>query len=189
MGTDKTIEVSAMPGIAKTRPRKRRAAPTKAGEVVGRTSEYRGQSLAEARAAYYADARAMSRMGYAPASEEWATVLEHVLTVRYVFEPGRQPAVLAALDAMEADPEGASPEPRPPATPTRFARSLNLWLALPLELRLSAGGIAGVAVGLVLCLAAGLLSGDSPDLLSLLGFGTIGLLLGASVGLIHAEGL
>lgn len=62
----------------------------------------------------------------------------------------------------------------------------------PAKRRLSlilAGGIAGVAVGLVLCLAAGLLSGDSPDLLSLLGFGTIGLLLGASVGLIHAEGL
>jgi len=188
MGTDKTIEVSAMPGIAKTSPRKRRAAPTKAGEVVERTSEYRGVSLDEARAAYYADARAMSRMGYAPASEEWATVLEHVLTVRYVFEPGRQPAVLAALDAMEADAEAASPEP-PPVAPTRFARSLNLWLALPLELRLSAGGIAGVASGLVLCLAVGLVSGESPDMISLLGFGTIGLLLGASVGLIHAEGL
>ena len=34
-----------------------------------------------------------------------------------------------------------------------------------------------------------LVSGDRPDMLSLLGFGTIGLLLGASVGLIHAEGL
>jgi hypothetical protein len=188
MATQKTIEVSAISGVAKPSPRKRRAAPTKAGEVVERASEYRGQSVDEARAAYYADARAMSRMGYAPASEEWSTVLEHVLTVRYVFEPGRQPAVLAALDAIEADPEGASPAPEP-AAPPRFARSLNLWLALPLELRLSAGGIAGVVIGLVLCLAVGLLSGDRPDMISLLGFGTIGLLLGAAVGLIHAEGL
>jgi len=188
MSPEKTIDVSAIPKVAKASPRKRRAAPTKAGEVVERASQYRGVSVDEARAAYYADARAMSRMGYAPASEEWSTVLEHVLTVRYVYEPGRQPAVLAALDAIEADPEGASPEALP-AAPTRFARSLNLWLALPLELRLSAGGIAGVVVGLVLCLAVALVSGDRPDMLSLLGFGTIGLLLGASVGLIHAEGL
>jgi hypothetical protein len=188
MRSEQTFEVSAIPGTPKPSSRKRRAAPTKAGEVVERSSQYRGMSLDEARAAYHADARAMSRMGYAPASEEWSTVLEHVLTVRYVYEPGRQPAVLAALDAIEAEPGGASPAP-PPAAPTRLARAINVWLALPLELRLSAGGIVGVVVGLALCLAVGLLSGDSPDMLSLFGFGTIGLLLGTSVGLIHAEGL
>jgi hypothetical protein len=207
MSSEKASEISTMPGIGKPTPRKRRAAPTraaparaastraaptraaptKAGEVIERSSVYRGVSLDEARAAYHADARAMSRMGYAPTSEEWSTVLEHVLTVRYVYEPERQPAVLAALDAIEAEPQGALNEPQP-APARRLTRSINLWLALPLELRLSAGGIVGLLLGLALCVALGLVSGESPDMISLLGFGIIGVLLGASVGLIHADG-
>ena len=129
----------------------------------------------------------MGRMGYAPASEEWSTVLEHVLTVRYVYEPERRPAVLAALDAIEAEPIGGAEDA--PAPPKPFARSIKVWRAWPLELRISVGGVAGLLVGLVLCLIVGLVSGDSQDIVSVLGFGTIGLLLGASVGLIPAEGV
>lgn len=187
MSSGNRSEVSTIPGIGKPTARKRSAAPTKAAEVVERSSVYRGSSLDEARAAYHADARAMGRMGYAPTSEEWSTVLEHVLTVRYVYEPERRPAILAALDEIEAEPKGGPPEP-PPAPPKPFERPINVWHALPLELRLSVGGIAGLLIGLALLLVVGLLSGDSPDIVSVLGFGTIGLLLGASVGLIPAEG-
>jgi hypothetical protein len=193
MGSETTLEVATLAGIGKPTSSKRRTASvkparTKPTTVDQRSSEYRGKTLEEARAAYHADARAMSRMGYAPTSEDWSTVLEHVLTVRYVFEPERQPAVLAALDEIEAEPRAEVPEP-PPAPRNRLARSIDRWLALPLELRLSAGGIGGLLVGLALCLAVGLVSGDSPDMVSVLGFGTIGLLLGASLGLIPAEGI
>src|SRR5690349_23546806 len=113
MSTEKTLGVSAVPGEAKPKSRKRRGTPQATAEVIERSSEYRGTSLDAARAAYHADARAMSRMGFAPTSEEWSTVLEHVLTVRYVYEPGRQPAVLAALDAIEAEPAASPAEPAP----------------------------------------------------------------------------
>jgi len=193
MSSEKTLEVSTLAEIGRPTDSKRRAtaakvARTKPAAVEERSSEYHGKTLDDARAAYHADARAMSRMGFAPTSEEWSTVLEHVLTVRYVFEPERRPAVLAALDEIEAQPRSEVSEP-PPATPKRFARWIDAWLAVPLELRLSAGGIGGLLVGLALCLLVGLVSGDSPDLVSVLGFGTIGLLLGASLGLIPAEGL
>ena len=182
MSSEKALEGSSARAAPGPKTPKRRAAPSKVAEVPTRASVYRGLSVDEARSAYYADARAMSRMGFAPKTEEWSTVLEHVLTVRYVFEPDRQQAVIAALDQMEAEPERAT-EP-PPAPTKRFSRLVDLWLALSLELRISVGGILGLLVGLALCLLVGLLSGDSPDTLSLLGFGAIGLVLGGSVGLV-----
>ena len=185
MSSQKAFEVSTIPGVAGKTTRKRRAAPSKVAEVPARASVYRGLSVDEARAAYYADARAMSRMGFVPTTEDWSTVLEHVLTVRYVFEPDRQPAVIAALDQMEAEPDRAT-EP-PPAPTKRFSRLVDLWHALPLELRISLGGIAGLLVGLARCLMVGLLSGDSPDTLSIVGFGAIGLVLGASLGLVPPD--
>jgi len=193
MSSPKMLKSSNPAATAGPKSPKRRAASAKPARakpaaVVERSSEYRGKTLDDARAAYHMDARAMSRMGYAPASEEWSTVLEHVLTVRYVFEPERRPAVLAALDEIEAQPPREVPEP-PPAPPKRFARAINLWLATPLELRISAGGVAGLLAGLALCLVVGLISADSPDILTVIGFGTIGLLLGVSVGLIPSEGL
>jgi hypothetical protein len=187
MTSQKTLEVSTLAAMGRPTSTKRRAAPAKPAAVGERASEYRGKTLDDARAAYHADARAMSRMGYAPASEEWSTVLEHVLTVHYVFEPERQPAVLAALDEIEATPRGEVSE-APPAPARRFARSINVWRAVPMELRISAAGIAGLLLGLALCLVVALASGERPDFVSVLGFGTIGLFLGASLGLIPAEG-
>jgi len=187
MTSHETLEVSTLAAMGRPANPKRRVARAKPAAMGERSSEYRGKTLDDARAAYHADARAMSRMGYAPASEEWSTVLEHVLTVHYVFEPEQRPAVIAALDEIEAQPRAEVPE-SPPAPRKRFARPLNLWLALPMELRISVAGIAGLLVGLGLCLAVALGSGESPDLISVAGFGAIGLLLGASIGLIPSDG-
>ena len=167
----------------KSTPRKPRAAPAKEPEVADRSSVYRGISPEEARAAYHADARVMSRMGYAPDAEQWSTVLEHVLTVRYVFAPSRQPAVLAPLEEIESEPANAAPEPAH-ARPNLLRRTIGLGERLPLELKLPVGGIAGLLVGLALCLLVGLVSGDQPDTIALLGFGVIGMVLGTALGLI-----
>jgi hypothetical protein len=193
MGTDDALGRSMATGKMNSTPRKRavrtptarksRAAPVKAPEVADRSSVYRGISPEEARAAYYADARVMSRMGYAPDAEEWSTVLEHVLTVRYVFAPSRLPAVLAALDEVESEPANAGPEPAE-APPSLLRRTIGLGERLPLALKLPVGGVAGLLVGLVVCLLVGFVSGDRPDTITLLGFGVIGMVLGSALGLI-----
>ena len=136
-----------------------------------------------ARAAYHADAQAMIRMGYAPESEQWATVLEHVLTVRYVYAPARRAAVLAALEEIQSEPANATPEP-PAVQPNIVRRTIDLGGRLPLELKLPVGGIAGLLVGVAVCLLIGLLSGDRPDTITLFGFGVIGMVLGTAVSLI-----
>ena len=48
---------------------------------------YRGDTREAAEAAYHADAHVMARMGFAPSSEDWSSVLQEVLTVRYVYAP------------------------------------------------------------------------------------------------------
>jgi hypothetical protein len=136
----------------------------------------------EATAAYHADAVAMARMGYAPESEEWSTVFEHVLTVRYVFAPTRGPAVLAALHEIEAEALGTPPEPAP--KPNILRRATGLAHGLPMELKLSVGGFAGTLVGLGLCLLVAVISGDTPDTISLFGFAVIGMVLGSVLGLV-----
>jgi hypothetical protein len=136
----------------------------------------------EARAAYHADALAMIRMGYAPESEEWSTVLEHVLTVRYAFAPKQGPAVLAALEEIEGEAPGKPPEPA--SQPNVLRRAIGRGQGLPLELKLSVGGIAGTLVGLAICLLLAVISGDTPDTISLFGFGVIGMVLGSALGLV-----
>jgi hypothetical protein len=79
---------------------------------------YRATTRAAAEAAYHADARGMVRMGYAPASEDWSTELEQVLTVRYIHAPEQAPAVLQALAEVEA--ERTMPTERPRRLPGRL---------------------------------------------------------------------
>ena len=170
------------------KPRRARRAPSPEAVVPDRTSDYRGTSPEASRAAYYADARAMIRMGYAPASEDWSSVLEHVLTVRYVFAPERSAVVLAALDEIEAEPEPepepaqALPDPRP-AQRTRLRQAIDLHSRLPIELTLFFGAAAGIVAGIGLCMLLGLISGDDPDGFALFGFGLIGMVLGGAAGL------
>ena len=124
----------------------------------------------------------MIRMGYAPESEEWSTVLEHVLTVRYAFAPKQGPAVLAALEEIEGEASDAPPEPA--SQPNVLRRAIGLGQRLPLALRLSVGGIAGTLIGLALCFLLAAISGDTPDTISLFGFGGIGMVLGSALGLV-----
>lgn len=183
MSTEEVLGGAMAAGVRKSTPRKRRAAPAKEPAVADRSSVYRGSSPEEARATYHADARVMSRMGYAPDAEQWSTVLEHVLTVRYVYEPSRQPAVLAALEEIEGERPNKAPEPAD-GPPNLLRRTIDLGQRLPLELKLPVGGIAGLLVGVALCLLVGLVSGDHPDTVTLVGFGVIGMVLGTALGLL-----
>ena len=183
MGTEDVLRGSKPASTRKSSPRKRRAVAAKEPEIPDRSSVYRGMSPEEARAAYHADAQAMIRMGYAPDSEQWATVLEHVLTVRYVYAPARRAAVLAALEEIGREPANAAPEPAA-ARPSMLRRTIDLGQRLPLELKLPVGGIAGLLVGVALCLLVGLISGDRPDTITLFGFGVIGMVLGTALSLI-----
>jgi len=144
-------------------------------------------------AAYYADALVMARMGYAPKSERWKTAKEHqVLVVGYVLAPDETPAVLEALAQAEADPPVETPVPASLPTPVAASPSAGLparrarlmpSLSLPMEVRLAAGALAGVAIGVVACLLIAAAAGEPADVLSIAISGFIGLLIGAIAGL------
>jgi hypothetical protein len=159
---------------ASSRSTKPRAGTEAVGGPPRRSSTYRGTSREAAAAEYHADARVMARMGFVPESETWSTELRQVLEVRYVHRPERTPAVLEALDrpGMELDDE--------PVTPDARGRSARPTLPrLPLEIRLLVGALAGIIAGIAICLVLALVSGEAADAISLVGFGIIGLLLGA----------
>lgn len=124
----------------------------------------------------------MARMGYAPASEALSTVVEHLIKVDYVHAPERAPAVMAALEQAEAE-SAAGVIQQSPGVRTHRKRLAGLYESMALELKISIGGLAGALLGIGACFLGGLLSGDSPDALSLLGFGVIGLSLGAIKGI------
>lgn len=166
-----------------SRSRKTSVATTKAPETEQRSSTYRGATREAATAAYHADARAMVRMGYAPASEHWSTVLEQVLVVRYVHAPEQAGAVLQALTEVEADPTATTGQPAT-VERTLLVRVADLYAGLPMEVRLPLGALSGIAAGIALCLLAAAISGDSPDAISLVGFGLIGMLFGSMLGII-----
>ena len=138
-----------------------------------------------AEAAYYADARGMARMGYAPTSEDWSTVVEEVLTVRYVHAPELSSAVLDAVASAEAE------RTIPPRSP-RFAalekglrqvlsRALLLFDRLTTELKVTLCAIAGMAVGIAVWLLLGIaVFGHNPIMLFVSMF-TLGF-AGGSVG-------
>jgi hypothetical protein len=149
-----------------------------------RSSVYRGQTREMAEAAYHADARAMARMGYAPTSEEWSSVLEEVLTVRYVYAPEQGSAVLEALaEAEKAVPRSS---PAPSALRRVVRRAVSLFDRQTPELKLTVGAITGMAAGVALwSLLGSLLFADNPFLLfvSLIALGFAGGLVGAMVTL------
>jgi hypothetical protein len=147
-----------------------------------RTSVYRGATREAAEAAYHHDARVMALMGFAPASEDWSVVREEVLTVAYLFDPERAPAVLQALKQAEAEPAVATLAPAPVQS-NGLERAANVLRTLPPEVKLTGGGLSGIAVALAACVLLGLISGDTPDTVSLVGFGIIGLFIGAFLGL------
>ena len=165
------------------RSRKTRDPTTPVLETQERSSVYRGATHQAAAAAYHADARAMVRMGFAPISEHWTTVLEQVLVVRYVHAPEQGPAVLEALGKAEADPAVITLQL---ASVERSAREriARLYASLPLEAKLPIGALIGIVAGIALCLFAAAISGASPDTISLVGFGLLGMLLGSIIGLI-----
>ena len=152
-----------------------------------RSSVYRGATREVAEAAYHADARVMVRMGYAPASEDWSTVLEQVLMVHYVHAPERASAVLDALS--EAEAERAVPGPLPaPVLRTGLERAAGRYEVQTLEVKLTVGAITGIAAGVALwTFLAGSIFGDNLILLfvSMFGLGFAGLLIGAMVTLSH----
>ncbi len=124
----------------------------------------------------------MALMGFAPASEDWSVVREEVLTVAYLFDPERAPAVLQALKQAEAEPAVATLAPAPVQS-NGLERAANVLRTLPPEVKLTGGGLSGIAVALAACVLLGLISGDTPDTVSLVGFGIIGLFIGAFLGL------
>ena len=122
-------------------------------------------------------------MGYAPDSEHWSTVLEQVLVVRYVHAPEQTPAVLEALAQAEADPSIATLQSAS-VQGSVLERAGRLYGLLPPEAKLTVGALGGIAAGIALCLLAAFISGDSPDAISLVGFGLLGLLMGSIMGII-----
>lgn len=153
-----------------------------------RSSVYRGDSREVAQAAYYADARAMVRMGYSPESEHWSTAVEQVLTVRYVYAPERAPAVLKALAEAEAEAKRAGPHGTSASSGSRrrIERAADLYDKQTPEVKITVGAITGLAagVGLWSLLGVSILSGDLILLfVSLLGLGFGGLSMGAMVAL------
>jgi hypothetical protein len=147
-----------------------------------RSSVYRGATREAAEAAYHLDARIMALMGFAPTSEDWSVVREEVLTVAYLFDPERAPAVLKALKQAEAERAVATLAPAP-VQPNGLKRAANVLRTLPPAVKLTSGGLGGIAVAVAVCVLLGLISGDSPDTVSLVGFGIIGLFIGAFLGL------
>lgn len=101
-----------------------------------RSSTFPGATREAAEAAYYADASVMARMGYTPASEEWSAVDgEHVLSVRYRYDPEQAPVVLRAIaeaesEALavakeEAEEEAEGRPSSPPSQPLPAAQGLR----------------------------------------------------------------
>jgi len=119
-----------------------------------RSSEYHGATREDAEAAYHADARAMAKMGYAPASEDWSSVVEEVLTVRYVHAPELRSAVLEAVAMAEAEQTLPRRARRPSAARIALrriiGRGLKLFDRLTTELKVTVGAIAGLAAGISL---------------------------------------
>jgi hypothetical protein len=151
-----------------------------------RSSVYRGETREMAEAAYHADARAMVRMGYAPTSEDWSSVLEEVLTVRYVHAPEQGSAVLEALAEAEAERAIPRPSPAPSVLQRVFHRAASFYDGQTPELKLTVGAITGMAAGVALwSLLGSLFFGDNPILLflSLFALGFAGGLVGAMVTL------
>ncbi len=153
-----------------------------------RSSAYRGATREAAEAAYHADARVMARMGYTPASEDWSTAREQVLTVRYVHAPEQASAVLEALAEAETVRSSATFQPPRPVPNRRLGRAAGLYEMQTLEVKLAVGEIAGIAGGIALWwLLAGPILGDNPILLflGLFGLGFAGMLIGAMLTLNH----
>ena len=121
-----------------------------------RSSVYRGETREAAEAAYHADARAMARMGYAPRSENWSSVVEEVLTVRYVHAPELTAAVLDAVASAEAEREAPRQSKRVAPVPrvvrVALGRALTLFDRLSTELKVTVGAIVGMAAGIAVWL-------------------------------------
>ena len=120
-----------------------------------RSSEYRGATREDAESAYHADARTMARMGYAPASEDWSSVVEEVLTVRYVHAPELRSAVLEAVAMAEAEQQTLPRRAKRPSAARNalrrvVGRGLTLFDRLTTELKVTVGAIAGLAAGISL---------------------------------------
>lgn len=176
-----TTEVATSDGATPGTAWPQAAAPEAATHY--RSSVYRGGTREAAAEAYHADARVMAHMGYAPESERWSTVLEQVVVVRYVHAPEQTGAVFEALEQAAADPilETLQLDSMNPGALERIRLEYPL---LPLEAKISVGAVVGIGVGIVLCLVVAIVSGDSLDAVSLVGFGLLGLLLGSLTGII-----
>ena len=172
-------------GLGAVRPQVRSQKPrdveTARPAVFERSSVYRGATHEAAEAAYHADASTMARMGYAPTAEDWKIVMEQVLTVRYVHAPERAPAVLTAIAQVEAESALANPHPAP-ERPSRLDRAAGWFESVPPDVRLTITSSTGIAAGIGFGLLVGWVAGQI-DLVGLVGFGFIGLLLGALTGL------
>jgi hypothetical protein len=144
---------------------------------------YRGTTRGSAVAAYHADARVMARMGFVPTSEVWSTEVQHVLVVGFVHAPEQTPAVLEALDQAEVDPVF---EPR--VSPPMQRGMRNPMPHLPIEVKLILGALGGIVVGLGICLVLALVTGERPDVVSLGGFGVLGLLTGLMIAGMIGDG-
>lgn len=147
-----------------------------------RLATYRGATREAATAAYHADARVMVRMGYAPRSEQWSTLTEHVITVGYVHAPELGPAVLDALAQPEEGPPAESP---PPSVPERGAgeRLRDLVAHVPLEVKIAVGSLTGTALAVAAGILVAALAGQPADTIGLVGFGLLGMLIGAFLGM------
>ncbi len=177
LGVMSSVEAQRGSGARKVRkPRasKARSGTTPKVEAQRRTSVYRGATREAAADAYHADAAVMARMGFVPEAEAWSTAEEQVLDVRYVSAPEDAPAVLEALEQPgEYPPDVATPASAavvPGARPGLVPRPV---------VKLLVRASLGIALGVVLCLVLGTFAGETPDAISLVGFGAIGLFLGS----------
>src|SRR3954468_19441748 len=160
-------------GASKPRRKKVDAATTEHSADAGprsRSPSYRGPTPAAAAEAYHADALVMARMGYAPTAEQWSSEMQQVLVVEYIHAPEKAPAVLEALVKAKGDPVLESP----PADP-RTSRVGRLRFSMPLEAKIAAGALGGMATGIALCLVLGAIASEAPDAITLIAFGIIGL--------------